>query len=176
MVWWRNGTFDKTGVGQQMSALEMTLSVLVSFDDPDPYGNGTDTGRPRSGIKPPTTGTTGGTSASNPNAGHNPDQPKDGELAYPVQQKDRVGAWFLTVVVVVTAIAAAIFLSTSLFEHGGSSPTILGMAKGHRSGKEVGEKRITESANASGVLSGESTDVVDEEPPKPRYRGGSLVT
>jgi len=167
MVWWRNGTFDKTGVGQQMSALEMTLSVLVSFDDPEDTS-----GRPKSGIKPPVTNSTGGTSASNPDAGHDPNKPKDGELAYPVTKKDRAGAWILTVVLVLSAIATWVFLSTSLFEHGSSKPTIMGMAKS-RKGKSIDEKR--ESVGAGGVLSGESSETVQEDP-RPRYRGGSLVT
>ena len=173
MVWWKNGTFDETGVGQQMSALETTLSVLISFDDPDPVGS--NSGQPKSGIAPPKTNLTGGTSASNPDAGHNPNAPKDGEIADPVLMKDRIGAWFLTVVLAITAALVYVFLSTTLLEHGISKPTIMGMAKGRTKDQNM-EKRKTmrESMRVSNVLS--PTMKTLEEEPNPKYRETNIIT
>ncbi len=84
--WTMGATWDKSsGVGQQMSALEVIQVNLVS--------NATG----------PLTNNTGGTSQGNPSAGSggttDPTLPKN-----PITGKDRVGAGFLTTFVIVSLI------------------------------------------------------------------------
>ena len=86
MKWTDGAKYDgTTGVGQQMSALEVMQSLLISK------------------VAAPVTDATGGTSKGDPSAGSggtfNPLLPND-----QIQRKDRVGAGFLTTLVIVSGL------------------------------------------------------------------------
>ncbi|KAI4116122.1 MAG: hypothetical protein LQ345_003401 [Seirophora villosa] len=85
---WSESKWDgTTGVGQQMSALEVMQSLLVSR------------------VSAPVTNSTGGISVGDPAAGSgptfNPDLPQ-GEI----QHRDRVGAGFLTTLIILSGIGS----------------------------------------------------------------------
>ncbi|KAL3418202.1 Mannan endo-1,6-alpha-mannosidase DCW1-like protein 1 [Phlyctema vagabunda] len=102
--WYLNGTWDGSdGAGQQMSALEVVLGTLIQK------------------TRAPVTTSTGGTSISNPTAGHNTsDTPP--LLSYePVNRADRIGAWFLTGFIVVATLWSTYFMVSRSFEFEGLS-------------------------------------------------------
>ncbi|KAL8639958.1 MAG: hypothetical protein Q9228_003072 [Teloschistes exilis] len=89
MKWTDGAKWDGTrGVGQQMSALEVMQSLLISK------------------VAGPVTNATGGTSKGDPSAGSggtfDPRLPQDS-----IQQRDRVGAGFLTTLVIVSGLGSA---------------------------------------------------------------------
>lgn len=94
---WTTGSYDgSTGIGENMAALEVMLSAL---DGPGPV-----------------TGTSGGTSKSNPNAGVGTggSGPDGGPIMFaPVTTADKAGAAILTVVVVVFMLAGAAWMIIS---------------------------------------------------------------
>ncbi|KAL8747470.1 MAG: hypothetical protein Q9184_007594, partial [Pyrenodesmia sp. 2 TL-2023] len=82
MRWTDGAQWDgSSGVGQQMSALEVMQSLLISR------------------VAPPVTNSTGGTSKGDPSAGSggtfNPDLPQG-----LIQKRDRIGAGFLTTLII----------------------------------------------------------------------------
>ena len=89
MKWTDGAKYDgTTGVGQQMSALEVIQSNLISR------------------VAGPVTNATGGTSKGDPSAGSSgtvdPTIPKS-----PIKQRDRAGAGFLTSLVLIGGIGGA---------------------------------------------------------------------
>jgi mannan endo-1,6-alpha-mannosidase len=88
---WTNGaTWDGTyGVGQQMSALEVVQSNLISQ------------------VKAPVTNITGGTSVGNPNAGSGSVTTGSQYNTTPSTTGDKVGAGFLTTFVLVSVVGGA---------------------------------------------------------------------
>lgn len=88
LKWTTNGVYDgSTGVGEQMSALEVTLALLA----------------PSTAM--PLTGDTGGTSTGDPDAGS---QSNANPLVFDVVTTgDRVGAGFLTTAVIVFVLGGA---------------------------------------------------------------------
>lgn len=93
---WTEGTFDgSVGVGQQMNALSAVMYTLV--------------GAPGSQqAKTPVTGTTGGTSVGNPNAGLQSAEPMIG--LPPITTRDRVAAGFLTSAVLLSVVGGSVFV------------------------------------------------------------------
>lgn len=84
LKWTDGATWDGTyGVGQEMSALEVIQSNLIGQ------------------VSGPVTNTTGGTSQGNNNAGTSSSSSTTGVSTSPVSTGDRVGAGFLTTVVLV---------------------------------------------------------------------------
>lgn len=88
MKWTEGAKYDgTTGVGQQMSALEVIQSLLISR------------------VAAPVTNSTGGTSRGDPAAGSSgtfdPSLPQGA-----IQQKDRVGAGFLTTLIIISGIGS----------------------------------------------------------------------
>ncbi|KAI4123764.1 MAG: hypothetical protein LQ338_005113 [Usnochroma carphineum] len=88
MKWTDGAKYDgTTGVGQQMSALEVIQSLLISK------------------VAGPVTNSTGGTSKGDPSAGSggtfDPTLPQGA-----IQKKDRVGAGFLTTLIIVSGIGS----------------------------------------------------------------------
>ena len=79
------------GIGQQMDALEAVISTL----NPD--------------VEGPVTGKTGGTSASDPNAGTNV-TPEELADTRPITGGDKAGAAILTILVTVTWLGGCVFL------------------------------------------------------------------
>ncbi|TAQ90349.1 hypothetical protein B7494_g1336 [Chlorociboria aeruginascens] len=97
--WYNNGTWDGTnGVGQQMSALEVTLGTLIQQ------------------VAAPVTNSTGGTSIGNPSAGFNISSIPPGAIVTPPKHKDKVGAWFLTALILVMMVATTVFMWSSAWE------------------------------------------------------------
>jgi mannan endo-1,6-alpha-mannosidase len=97
--WSQNATWDGTnGPGQQMAALEVLLSTMIKV------------------VKPPLTNSTGGTSVSDPTAGKNKSSSFVPEVITPATHSDKVGAWILTVVIILATIAANAFLWSPSFE------------------------------------------------------------
>jgi mannan endo-1,6-alpha-mannosidase len=90
---WTLGHFDdSTGVGEQMSALEIIQANLINY------------------VKGPVTADTGGTSKGDPNAGQG-SRVGPGDLnRSTVTTGDRVGAGFLTVLVVIFVAGGAWWL------------------------------------------------------------------
>lgn len=88
MKWTDGAKYDgTTGIGQQMSAMEVIQSLLISR------------------VAAPVTNSTGGTSKGDPSAGSggtfDPRLPQG-----VIQKKDRVGAGFLTTLVIVSGIGS----------------------------------------------------------------------
>ncbi|KAL9599638.1 MAG: hypothetical protein Q9219_003722 [cf. Caloplaca sp. 3 TL-2023] len=88
LKWVDGAKYDgTTGVGQQMSAMEVMQSLLISR------------------VAAPVTNTTGGTSKGDPSAGSggtfDPRLPQD-----VIQKRDRVGAGFLTTLVIISGIGS----------------------------------------------------------------------
>jgi len=88
MKWFTNGVWDgNSGVGEQMSALEVVQSQLIDY------------------VAGPVTKRTGGTSKGNPNAGsHSNDNPLALDA---IQTGDKVGAGFLTTIVLILILFGA---------------------------------------------------------------------
>lgn len=97
--WSQNATWDgSNGPGQQMAALEVLLGTIIKKQSA------------------PLTNSTGGTSASNPNAGFNGSAVDPGSIVTPATHGDKVGAWFLTVVFIMASVAGCYFLWSPSFE------------------------------------------------------------
>lgn len=99
--WSQNATWDgSNGPGQQMAALEVLLSTIIEV------------------VKPPLTNSTGGTSVSDPTAGKNKSNSgiDPGSYITPATRSDKVGAWILTVILVLITIVASAFLWSPSFE------------------------------------------------------------
>ncbi|KAG4411664.1 hypothetical protein IFR04_015188 [Cadophora malorum] len=102
--WWLNGTWDGSdGPGQQMCALETIQSVLIRH------------------VDAPVTADGGGTSQGNPDAGFNQSAVPPGLRHTPATEGEKIGAWFLTAVMIIAVVGMWVFMSTSLGEWGGSS-------------------------------------------------------
>lgn len=85
---WTTGGFDgSVGVGEQMNALSAVMYTLVDQ------------------AVPPLTADTGGTSVGNPGANTQPY-----EYFQPLTNGDRVGAWFLTVAIMVGVVVASYYM------------------------------------------------------------------
>lgn len=92
LIWTNNGTWDGTsGVGQQMSALEVVQSNLIAQ------------------VQGPLTNTTGGTSKGNPNAGS--DSVTSAIDDTPPTTGDKIGAGFLTAFVLIGMIGGALWIT-----------------------------------------------------------------
>ncbi|KAH8817425.1 glycosyl hydrolase family 76-domain-containing protein [Xylogone sp. PMI_703] len=103
LKWYLNGTWDgSAGVGQQMAALETVIGTLIHFPK---Y------------IKPPVTTTTGGTSQGNPHAGHNTSAVFVIEIP-PAKTRDKIGAGFLTAIVLGILIWTMWFMWSKAWEGG----------------------------------------------------------
>ncbi|KAI9674599.1 MAG: hydrolase 76 protein [Trizodia sp. TS-e1964] len=89
--WWTDGgVWDGSfGVGEQMSALEVVQSNLITK------------------VSGPVTNNTGGTSQGNPSAGTGGDPAPNADLLTPVTTGDRIGAGFLTTIVLVAVLGGA---------------------------------------------------------------------
>lgn len=149
--WDKDGTWDgNAGVGQSMSALEVILGTMIGL----PAGKN---------IKPPVTSDSGGTSVSNPAAGH----PEAQAPVTVASTKDKAGAWFLTVLIALIAVFAIYFMWSETFEHGGSTVGGLG-----RKGKgRVGGGSASGVLEKIGVKSSERV-VIDLHTGKRRSVGG----
>lgn len=89
---WYTGQFDgSTGVGEQMSALEVVQSNLISY------------------VDGPVTNTIGGMSPGNPFAGQGGD-PDPASNPQRITTGDRVGAGFLTTLIVVGVVGGAVWM------------------------------------------------------------------
>jgi mannan endo-1,6-alpha-mannosidase len=87
--WWVEGWDGQYGVGEQMCALEVIQSNLVSR------------------AKGPLSGATGGSSKGDPAAGGGQDTVPEGVHAEDMSPRDRGGAIALTVVLVLTMVGTA---------------------------------------------------------------------
>jgi mannan endo-1,6-alpha-mannosidase len=103
--WDKDGRWDgTTGVGQEMSALEVILGTMIGL--PGEYG-----------PKPPVTGDTGGTSVSVPTAGN----PVAAATVVPASKGSQIAAWFITVLIALICLFMIYFMWTDAFESGGST-------------------------------------------------------
>lgn len=97
--WSMNNTWDgSNGPGQQMAALEVLLSTIIQDQ------------------RVPLTNKTGGTSVSDPTAGLNKSNVDPGSVVTPATHGDKVGAWFLTAIIVLASVAGCFFLWSPSFE------------------------------------------------------------
>jgi mannan endo-1,6-alpha-mannosidase len=93
LQWTKGATWDgTTGVGQQMSALEVIISTQIAR------------------IDAPVTNSTGGTSAGNPNAGAGSQGTVDAITKEAVTTGDRAGAGILTAVIVIALIGGTAWM------------------------------------------------------------------
>ncbi|KAH8667987.1 glycosyl hydrolase [Tricladium varicosporioides] len=158
--WTQNGTWDGTdGVGQQMCALEVTLGLLIKE------------------TPPPLTNSTGGTSISNPTAGKNSTLGKLAPTSL-ITTGDRVGAWFLTVVIVIFAAWSTWFLWSEAWEYRDPTPRLREKSRMAASVVDLsaggkGKSVAPESMMASGAL---PTITEDAKARLPRWLGGNRVT
>ena len=94
LSWYKGADWDGTsGVGQQMAALEVIQSNLISQ------------------AIAPLTNSTGGTSQGDPTAGINDPSAQDPMAAKPATKSDKVGAGILTTVVVCAVVGGLVWLS-----------------------------------------------------------------
>lgn len=99
--WQMNGTWDgSNGPGQQMAALEILLSTIIKEQSA------------------PLTSSTGGTSTSDPTADINKTTGASSldTAVTPATYGDKVGAWFLTVILVLASVAGFYYLMSPSFE------------------------------------------------------------
>lgn len=95
VLWTAGATWDgTTGVGQQMSALEVIQSNLISE------------------VDAPVTNSTGGTSVGDPNAGSTSDTTAADLTRSPVTTGDRVGAGFLTTFILAGVVGGCWWMVT----------------------------------------------------------------
>jgi mannan endo-1,6-alpha-mannosidase len=93
LKWTDGAVWDgTTGVGQQMSALEVIISTQIAR------------------TQVPFTNTTGGTSVGNPNAGAGSVDTTDGLTDEPVTTGDRAEAGVLTVAVVIALVGGVVWM------------------------------------------------------------------
>jgi mannan endo-1,6-alpha-mannosidase len=93
LKWTDGAVWDgTTGVGQQMSALEVIISTQIAK------------------TQVPFTNSTGGTSVGNPNAGAGSVSTADELANKPATPLDRAGAGILTVAVVVALVGGLVWL------------------------------------------------------------------
>ena len=93
-TWTNKGVWDgSAGVGQQMSALEVIQSNLIT----------------KAAV--PVTNSTGGTSKGDPSAGTGQTTPDGGFLVLsPVTTADKAGAWFLTVLFTILGVGTTTWI------------------------------------------------------------------
>lgn len=160
LKWYLNGTWDGTdGAGQQMSALETFQATMIQH------------------VPPPLTNSTGGTSISDPTAGHNSSAVPPGAEVSPPTKSDKIGAWFLTAFIVVMAVWTCWFMWSTAWEQKAGQAGAGGLnEKSAATAVDVKGKgkapAVIPVARNPGVLS----PVVEEVRPMPKYRGGDLVT
>lgn len=93
LQWTKGAVWDgTTGVGQQMSALEVIISTQIAR------------------TKAPFTNTTGGTSVGNPDAGAGSVGTADGLTNEPVTTGDRAGAGILTAVLLIALVGGVAWM------------------------------------------------------------------
>ncbi|KAK0718585.1 glycosyl hydrolase family 76-domain-containing protein [Lasiosphaeria miniovina] len=91
------------GAGQQMNALGALVGQLLVLEETSATG----------ADKAPLTNATGGTSVGNPAAGGNPSVDP---VVLPITEKDRAGAGILTALVLVSMVAALLWMSSAANE------------------------------------------------------------
>lgn len=162
--WGNNGTWDGTdGVGQQMSALEVTIGSLIRQDNTQK-------------AKPPVTFDTGGTSEPKPDAGHDFVEDADPYHETPATRSDKIGAWFLTAFIVCMSIFSMHFMWTTVWEN---IPPLV-PATAIKNGEKIpevldlkGKGRVVDrGSTATPVL----TSIGEESVAMPKYRGGTMTT
>jgi mannan endo-1,6-alpha-mannosidase len=95
LVWTTGQNDGSLGVGEQLNALEVIQSTLISQ------------------VAPPTTGNTGGTSIGDPSAGSGGDKPPTGASALrTMTEGDKAGAGILTFLILVTMLGGSWWLAT----------------------------------------------------------------
>jgi mannan endo-1,6-alpha-mannosidase len=158
---WTNGsTWDGTiGVGQQMSALSTILSTIIKT------------------VPPPLTNATGGTSASNPTAGFNSSSVPPGAYIPPPTSGDRVGAWFITVVMAVLVAGMCAFMWSTAWEDKPDQVT----GRGEKGKEDFRMTGAVAGARTNTAVSGGVLSAVPEHEPnhlhrKPIYLGGTVAT
>jgi mannan endo-1,6-alpha-mannosidase len=93
LQWTKGAVWDgTTGVGQQMSALEVIISTQIAR------------------TKVPFTNTTGGTSVGNPDAGAGSVGTADGLTNEPITTGDRAGAGILTAVLLIALVGGVAWM------------------------------------------------------------------
>ena len=136
-----------------MAAMEVILGTLIKQ------------------TQAPLTNTTGGTSLSNPTAGYNASNVPPGAVIPPAHKADRVGAWFITAVMIVAVLWTCWFMWSSAYEPREMviSPANMVEVKGKARPPTIIKLNRPESV---AVLPG-----IDEHPHiLPRYRGGTEFT
>lgn len=109
---WTTGAYDgSTGAGQQMNVLGALLSMLVVAAGDD--ASGAAGGEGVSGVGAPVTGSTGGNSTGDVNAGTQPDVLRP---LRPVYVRDKVGAAILTTVLMGSLISMVVWINTEWLE------------------------------------------------------------
>ncbi|TVY84857.1 Mannan endo-1,6-alpha-mannosidase DCW1, partial [Lachnellula suecica] len=151
LKWYLNGTWDGSdGVGQQMAALEVFQAAMIQH------------------VAIPLTNSTGGTSTSDPTAGHNTTGSTGARLA-DATTADKAGAWFLTGFVAVMSLWTCYFMWSSAFERNGTLKTVRRNEKSPMVLDLKGKSR----AAPVGMLSPVSEEL---EMRQPKYMGGNLIT
>ena len=115
---WIQGTkWDgTTGVGQQMSALEVVQSNMVFIQQKEAATTGGTTGSTGSGggsvIKGPVTANNGGTSKGDPSAGMTPTTWNGKAPPAPITGGDKAGASFLTIFLIGLMASGSFWINT----------------------------------------------------------------
>lgn len=137
--WDLNGTWDgSNGVGQQMAAMEVILGTLIKQ------------------VQAPLTNSTGGTSASNPTAGHNTSATPAAQDITSATKASKGGAWFLTSFILLVGLWSIWFMISRAWEReGADGSTVGGVNNQRRSVVQKGKGReIYVEKAPTGVLTG----------------------
>jgi len=123
---------------------------------------------------PPLTNTTGGTSVGNPSAGYNASNVPPGSYIAPPSKGERVGAWFITALLVVGTVGSCAFMWGDTFEKNNEGTGKVGGEKGEK-GKRKKKEVVVSGAGIGGM---KVLPPIEERPvpPRPIYLGGNLPT
>jgi mannan endo-1,6-alpha-mannosidase len=160
LKWYLNGTWDGSdGAGQQMSVLEVFQATMIQH------------------VAPPLTNSTGGTSVSDPTAGHNSSAVPPGAEITPPTKADKAGAWFLTAFIVVMGVWTCWFLWSSAWEPKEGVAGAGGLSE-KSAAAAVDIKGKGKASAVAPVVNHPSmlSPVGEEERAMPKYRGGEMVT
>lgn len=139
LKWSQNGTWDgSNGPGQQMASLEVLISTIVQDQ------------------QVPLTNKTGGTSTSDFTAGRNKTGIDPGSIIHPASHGDKIGAWILTIVIILATMAGCYFLWSPSFElrPGNLNNPSLGSKGGFLSSMNFGSSKVEKSSiHMGGLLS-----------------------
>jgi len=154
LKWYLNGTWDGSdGAGQQMAALEVFQSTMIQH------------------VAVPLTNSTGGTSISNPTAGHNSSAVPPAKRITPPTSGEKAGAWLLTAFIAIMAVLTCWFMWSSAWESGEEATAGPLNEKSAAVADFKGKGNTVATETESNKSSGVAPSIKEEESGVAKYRG-----